>query len=147
MDLMLLHQTPIVCPLHQNGVQNNGISLLCPFLVRWCHSFYRIWHCCPFIHFYWIIHTFSYSHFLHFNFKLIISVTKCFLYMSSPLTMSHFKSISDTCLCLCTRGRRITSSGQRDLDQVAGRIVVAPWTMDIWRLLVQFNAFSFLYFI
>lgn len=24
-------------------------------------------------------------------------------------------------------GRRITSSGQRDLDQVAGRIVVAPW--------------------
>lgn len=26
-----------------------------------------------------------------------------------------------------TRGRRITSSGQRDLDQVAGRIAVAHW--------------------
>jgi hypothetical protein len=27
--------------------------------------------------------------------------------------------------CTCNSGRRITSTGQRDLDQVAGRIVVA----------------------
>lgn len=31
----------------------------------------------------------------------------------------------------CSSGRRITSSGQRDLDQVAGRVVVvAPWVIS-----------------
>jgi hypothetical protein len=33
--------------------------------------------------------------------------------------------------CFGNSGRRITSSGQRDLDQVAGRIVVAPWSSNV----------------